>query len=61
MLDRQTDLATEREPLATRGRRAVHVLGTRGIPARHSGFESFAEPFCLYLAEKGWDVTVYCQ
>jgi glycosyltransferase involved in cell wall biosynthesis len=61
MLDRETDLAAA-DGLRTAPRgRPVHVLGTRGIPARHSGFESFAEPFCLYLADKGWDVTVYCQ
>ena len=37
------------------------ILGTRGIPARHGGFETFAERLALYLAKKGWEVTVYCQ
>lgn len=37
------------------------ILGTRGIPARHGGFETFAEQLALYLCAKGWDVTVYCQ
>lgn len=27
----------------------------------HGGFETFAERLALYLAERGWDVTVYCQ
>ncbi len=39
----------------------VQILGTRGIPARHGGFESFAEEFALYLVRKKWQVTVYCQ
>ena len=37
------------------------ILGTRGIPARHGGFETFAEGLSLYLVKKGWEVTVYCQ
>ena len=36
-------------------------MGTRGIPAQHGGFETFAEHFSLYLRRKGWTVTVYCQ
>jgi glycosyltransferase involved in cell wall biosynthesis len=39
----------------------VLVLGTRGVPAAHGGFESFAEKLSLFLAERGWHVTVYCQ
>ena len=39
----------------------VAILGTRGIPACHGGFETFAERFALYLVEHGWKVTVYCQ
>ena len=37
------------------------ILGTRGIPGSHGGFETFAERLALYLAKKGWKVTVYCQ
>lgn len=37
------------------------ILGTRGIPASHGGFETFAQRLALYLVERGWDVTVYCQ
>lgn len=36
------------------------ILGTRGIPAQHGGFETFAERLALYLTSKGWEVTVYC-
>lgn len=38
----------------------VSILGTRGIPARHGGFESFAEQLALFLSAKGWHVSVYC-
>lgn len=37
------------------------ILGCRGVPADHGGFETFAEQIALYLAEKGWQVSVYCQ
>ncbi len=39
----------------------ITILGTRGIPANHGGFETFAEKLALYLVAKKWDVTVYCQ
>jgi hypothetical protein len=41
--------------------KSLVILGTRGIPAKHGGFETFAEKLCLFLAEKDWVVTVYCQ
>ena len=40
---------------------AILILGTRGIPAAHGGFETFAERFALHLAARGWRVGVYCQ
>ncbi|MGV3709072.1 MAG: DUF1972 domain-containing protein [Gemmatimonas sp.] len=39
----------------------LRILGTRGIPGRHGGFETFAEDLSLYLANRDWQVTVYCQ
>ncbi|GAL24255.1 alpha-D-GlcNAc alpha-1,2-L-rhamnosyltransferase [Vibrio variabilis] len=39
----------------------VIVLGIRGVPANHGGFETFAEFLCKYLITSGWQVTVYCQ
>lgn len=39
----------------------LQILGTRGIPAQHGGFETFAEHFAIYLQQQGWQVTVYCQ
>ena len=41
--------------------RKILVLGTRGIPGKHGGFETFAERLALYLVKRGWEVTVYCQ
>ena len=40
---------------------SLRILGTRGIPAAHGGFETFAERLALYLVHRGWSVTVYCQ
>ncbi|MGD0095166.1 MAG: DUF1972 domain-containing protein [Terracidiphilus sp.] len=36
------------------------ILGTRGIPARYGGFETFAEMIATSLAAFGVDVTVFC-
>ncbi|MHA7942479.1 DUF1972 domain-containing protein [Formosa sp. 3Alg 14/1] len=35
------------------------ILGTRGVPNNHGGFEQFAEYFSLYMANKGYDVSVF--
>ncbi len=43
------------------GSKKVRILGIRGIPAAHGGFETFTEHLALYLVKHGWDVTVYCQ
>jgi glycosyltransferase involved in cell wall biosynthesis len=37
------------------------IVGTRGIPARYGGFETFAEELSARLAERGHRVTVYCR
>jgi hypothetical protein len=39
----------------------LSIMGTRGIPAQHGGFETFAERLALYLTKRGWSVTVYCH
>lgn len=41
--------------------RCIRILGTRGVPAAHGGFETFAEHLALYLVAQGWRVVVYCQ
>lgn len=30
----------------------INILGIRGVPAQHGGFESFAEKLSLFLVEK---------
>lgn len=42
-------------------KKTLRILGTRGVPAAHGGFETFAEYLSLYLVSKGWRVVVYCQ
>jgi glycosyltransferase involved in cell wall biosynthesis len=37
------------------------IVGTRGIPARYGGFETFAEELSTRLAARGHHVTVYCR
>lgn len=41
--------------------KTLRILGTRGVPAAHGGFETFAEYLALYLVKRGWRVVVYCQ
>lgn len=41
--------------------KTLRILGTRGVPAAHGGFETFAEYLALFLVERGWRVVVYCQ
>lgn len=41
--------------------RTVRILGTRGVPAAHGGFETFAEHLSIHLVAQGWRVVVYCQ
>lgn len=40
---------------------ALNILGIRGVPGAHGGFESFATRFAPYMKSQGWVVTVYCQ
>lgn len=37
----------------------IALLGSRGIPATYSGFETFYEQLAIRLAERGHQVTVY--
>lgn len=37
------------------------IAGTRGIPARYGGFETFAEELSTRLAARGHTLTVYCR
>jgi len=39
----------------------IGILGTRGIPNYHGGFEQFAEHFAVFLKDNGHEVYVYCS
>src|SRR5882724_10472807 len=39
----------------------IALLGTRGIPARYGGFETFAEEISTRLSARGHQLTVYCR
>lgn len=39
--------------------RSVAIIGTRGYPSYYGGFETAVRRIAPYLAEHGWDVTVY--
>ena len=39
----------------------IAIVGTRGIPARYGGFETFAEEISTRLAARGHSLTVYCR
>ncbi len=39
----------------------IAILGTRGIPASYSGFETAVEQLASRLSERGHDVVVYCR
>jgi len=41
--------------------KTLSILGCRGVPAAHGGFETFADHFSRLLVQRGWQVTVYCQ
>lgn len=41
--------------------KTLRILGIRGIPAAHGGFETFAEYLSIHLTLRGWRVIVYCQ
>lgn len=47
-------------PPATR-RPHIAFLGSRGIPARYGGFETFVEQVSTRLVALGIDVTVFCE
>ncbi|WP_349742875.1 DUF1972 domain-containing protein [Roseateles cavernae] len=46
---------------STQVQQTLRILGTRGVPAAHGGFETFAEYLALHLVAQGWRVIVYCQ
>lgn len=41
--------------------RRIAILGSRGIPARYGGFETFAEELSVRLAAAGYTIDVFCE
>ncbi len=41
--------------------RSVAIIGTRGYPSYYGGFETAVRFLAPYLADRGWDVTVFCR
>lgn len=39
----------------------VALMGTRGVPAQHGGFETAVEEIGRRLVQRGYEVTVYCR
>ena len=39
----------------------IAILGTRGVPARYGGFETFAAELSTRLVARGHTVSVYCR
>ena len=37
------------------------MMGTRGVPALYGGFETAVEEIGSRLAQRSYDVTVYCR
>ncbi|MDV8069619.1 DUF1972 domain-containing protein [Rhodococcus sp. IEGM 1366] len=40
-------------------KRTVSIIGTRGYPSYYGGFETLVRRLAPYLADNGWDVSVY--
>jgi len=39
----------------------VAIVGTRGIPAKYGGFETFAQEISPLLVRNGFEITIYCD
>ena len=44
-----------------RKNKIISILGTRGIPARYGGFETFAQELAKRLQSKEFKVVVFCE
>ena len=40
---------------------SLAIIGSRGIPAKYGGFETFAEELATRLVKKGYKITVSCE
>ena len=44
-----------------RGPLRIALLGSRGVPARYGGYETFMEELGQRLVQRGHEITVYCR
>jgi glycosyltransferase involved in cell wall biosynthesis len=51
---RDAGSASANEPVGS-----VAIIGTRGYPSFYGGFETLVRKLAPFLADRGWDVTVY--
>lgn len=42
-------------------RKRVAIIGTRGFPSYYGGFETLLRHLVPFLADRNWDVDVYCR
>jgi hypothetical protein len=42
-------------------KKKVAIIGTRGIPASYSGFETSVQETSIRFVKKGFDTTVFCR
>lgn len=56
-----SQLAQKLSLAVNRHGRHINIMGVRGVPAAHGGFETFAARLAPYLRDHGWTVSVYCQ
>jgi glycosyltransferase involved in cell wall biosynthesis len=56
--DASTSMDLSKAALSGAGR-SVAIIGTRGYPSYYGGFETAVRKLAPYLAERGWEVTVY--
>lgn len=52
----EVDKTKEDSPTAPK---KIAILGTRGYPSYYGGFETAVRKLAPYLADQGWEVTVY--
>lgn len=57
----RADASEGRADAAAGPRLRIAMLGTRGVPASYSGFETCAEELGARLHARGHEVTVYCR
>jgi glycosyltransferase involved in cell wall biosynthesis len=59
--NRLTVTRTHRFDGASASVRSIAIIGSRGYPSFYGGFETLVRKLAPYLADRGWDVTVYSR